>query len=485
MRIGSALLVLILLSVAPGAVHAQGIDCPDVDFSTEVGSRVITLRWQDPPLEARTEVDLSLRKISDFLPMDDSLSWRGTALPTISGSFTGRCDFLYKFTSETNDTIDTMSPGFASADVARVSEGWSGTSMPISGGSPPTCTGDSTFVFTVAQAGIIDAVAGTAARLTWRQDAVRSGTLDIPASYTPRELIDVSNGLEVAFTPGTLVEGEMFSIAIIPPAPSGGVQIRWERYKLPNTAVIDDSSLTGTPGFGSLSFCRPDTALEFDQGLALSLSPGSVFETEFDGDSLGVFRVRALSYDGFRIRRTDISNLNADSMTVLREYFRCRDEDGFFFEGPERVYEDVEVHNGFPYQYAVTCFDTLSHTESAIRRTESLYPRTPPGNDPNQIQVVPNPYKRRVSWEQEGEAKVQFVNVPVGTFLRIYTAAGNLVREIPAEEVTLGCSASGLSGCINWNLRNGQGEEIVSGVYIFQAEAPGGKTHVGKFMVAR
>ena len=36
--------------------------------------------------------------------------------------------------------------------------------VPISGGSVPTCTGDSTFVFTVAQAGVIDSVAGTAAR---------------------------------------------------------------------------------------------------------------------------------------------------------------------------------------------------------------------------------------------------------------------------------------------------------------------------------
>src|SRR5262245_56492143 len=63
MRIGSTLLVLMLLSLAPGAVQAQGIDCPDVNFTTDVGSRIITLRWQDPPLEARTKVEISLRKI--------------------------------------------------------------------------------------------------------------------------------------------------------------------------------------------------------------------------------------------------------------------------------------------------------------------------------------------------------------------------------------------------------------------------------------
>jgi hypothetical protein len=469
-----------LLSLAPGAVQAQGIECPDVDFTTEVGSQVITLRWEDPPLEARTIVEVSLRKIGNFLPMDDSLAWRGTAIPMVVGSFLGRCDYLYVFNSDTQDTIGN---GFSSVDTARVSETWSGTSMPVSGGNIPTCTSDSAFVFTVDQGGVIDAAAGTAASLTWRQDATRSGALDIPASYVPGQFLEVASGLQVAFTPGTLVAGETFSIAIIAP---GNIEIDWFRFKLPNTAVIDDSSLTGSPGFGSITFCRPDTAIAFDQGLSLSLSPGTVFETDFDGDSLGVFRARAQSYDGFRIRRTDVSNLNADSMTILQEYYLCRDSDSEFFEGgPERSYEDREVHNGFPYQYAVTCFDTLSHTESTIDRTESLYPRTLPGADPNQIQVVPNPYKRRVAWEEGGEAKVQFVNVPIGTFLRIYTAAGSLVREIPADEVSLGCSASQFAGCINWNLRNGQGEEIVSGVYIFQAEAPGGKTHVGKFMVAR
>jgi hypothetical protein len=38
---------------------------------------------------------------------------------------------------------------------------------------------------------------------------------------------------------------------------------------------------------------------------------------------------------------------------------------------------------------------------------------------------------------------------------------------------------------VNWNLRNGQGREVVSGIYIFHAETRGGDSHVGKFMIAR
>ncbi|MFN0149490.1 MAG: hypothetical protein ACKVU1_02130 [bacterium] len=471
MHIVKTLLFLALVVLSPAQLLAQGIVCPEVDFTSEVGSRVVNLRWQDPPIDVRTRVDLSLKKIADFLPMDDSLAWRGTAIPSISGQFTGRCDYLYKFSG------DTEVLRFTTVDSARVAPGWSGTALPLSGGTFPSCTAAPDFSFRIVTGGSVDSASGDPIQVAWQQDSLQSGTLNLPASYVPNTLVDLASGVRAGFTSGELVAGDSFDIRTVVPT---AVSIRVSRFRLPNLAIAD---MVGVPD--RVVVCRPDTAIQVDNGLFLTLSPGSAFNADFDGDSVGVFRVKAQVYDGFRVRRSDISNLNADSMVVLREYYLCRDTDAPFFEGSERVYRDVQVHNGFPYRYAVTCFDTLSHVESAIRRTESFYPRTSAGDDPGDIQVVPNPYKRRVAWEEGGEGKIQFINVPNGTRLRIYTASGSLVREIPPEDVSLGCGALSLAGCINWDLRNGQGEEIVSGIYIFQAESPGGKSALGKFMVAR
>jgi hypothetical protein len=465
--------VLALFGLAPAPASAQGLECPEVDFSTEVGSREITIRWGDPPLEVRTRVDLSLRKIANFIVgpdsmvADDSIAWRGTALPAIGGQYLGRCDVGYKFTSQRSV------PRFTTVDSARVAAGWSGTSLPASGGTYRSCQPESAFVFTVDQGGTIAPSGGTASRITWTQaGGGRSGAIDVPSSYAPGAQLAVFGGMTVGFSAGTLVAGESFTIA--PRVPPAAI-IRWARIE----------SGFGNPVDSTITLCRPDTAYAIENGLTLSLAPGSVFEADFDGDSLGVFRASAQTYDGFRLWRTDISNLGADTMTVLREFYLCRESDEDFFEGEERVYRDLEVHNGFPYEYAVTCFDTLSATESPVRRTAKLYPRTPPGGGLGDIRVVPNPYKRRAAWEEGGESKIQFINVPEGTAIRIYTVAGSLVREIFPEEIALGCSGDVLPGCVNWNLRNGQGREVVSGIYIFHAETRGGDSHVGKFMIAR
>ena len=102
------ILVLAILVFTAAVVGAQGIECPDVEFETEVTSRRITLRWEDAPFEQLTAVDISLKKVTNFLftivdgdtIRGDSLSWRGTALPTISGTYQGNCDFLYRFAKE-------------------------------------------------------------------------------------------------------------------------------------------------------------------------------------------------------------------------------------------------------------------------------------------------------------------------------------------------------------------------------------------------
>lgn len=461
-------LVLSALLIA-GRAEGQSITCPRVDFTTEVESRAITLRWQDPPESLRTTTTLSLRKVRDFLcgadsicMAEDSLSWRGTSLPTIGGRYTGGCDVVYTFRS-----FNTRE-NFTTVDTARVSAGWSGTSLPASGGTFQSCVDSIEFRFLVTAGGNVGP-GGSGATIAWTDSTGRAGTVTVPASYDAGALLDVFAGLQVGFSAGSLIAGETFTIRTRVPDP---LLIQWV-HPVPDS---DDVS-------GNLDICRPDTAVLIENGITISFSPGDVPEFTSSGDSVGVFRVSAETFDGFRVYRSDIRGL--DNFALLREFNMCRAADNAFFEGNERVYRDTDVHNGFPYRYAVACYDTLGQLESPFSPTVALYPRTEPSTNIADIRVVPNPFRRRAAWEEGGESKVQFVNVPVNTTLRIYTASGSLVREIGPDEIDHGCSTATLPGCVNWDLRNGQGEQIVSGVYIFHAEAPGTDPFVGKFMVAR
>ncbi len=462
----SRLTLIVAAILVSGNAAGQAIDCPDVDFTTEVGARVVTLRWSDSPESLRTKVDLSLRKISKFLPGDDSIAWRGTSLPSVGGTYTGRCDFVYTLRSFNNVV------NFSTVDTARVSPAWTGTSLPTSGGTFRSCVDSRPFLFTLLDGGAITSSGGAAIRVAWADTISLSDTLVVPATYVAGTLLGVHGGLAVSFTAGNLVAGDTFTI----------------RTRVPSPALLDCAR--AFPGSdiaencAQFEICRPDTAIALENGLTLTLSPGDLFEYSFDsGDSVGVFRVTAQAYDGYRVWRSDIRNLS--DLTLIREFTLCKDADSTFFTGADRVYVDAEVHNGFPYRYAVTCFDTLSATESALEPTATLYPRTDPASSPGAIGVVPNPYTRRVAWEEAGESKLQFTSVPAGSTIRIYTSSGSLVREIGPDEVARGCSATTLPGCVNWDLRNGRGEDIVSGIYIFQVDSPGRDGHVGKFMVAR
>jgi hypothetical protein len=461
-------LVLVAL-LGAGRAEGQSIVCPPVEFSTEVDPRAITLHWQDPPESLQTTATLSLKKIraiacgpDSICTSEDSLSWRGTSLPTIAGRYTGRCDVTFTF------RYNGLPARFTTVDSARVDPGWTGSSLPVSGGAYPSCSDTALFRLHVTAGGDIGGAAGL--EVAWQDTAGGSGVVVIPPGYTPGTFLDMSKGVRVAFTAGSLVAGEAFAIRTRVPEP---VVLRYVR---PISQTLDE--------LFTVTLCRPDTAVTLEDGLTLTLSPGMLLPNSEDlGDSVGTFRVRAERFDGFRVYRSDIRGLG--EFTLLREFNSCRAADSVFFVTSDHEYRDIEVHNGFPYRYAVTCYDTLSAAESPRSPTVALYPRSDPASASNEIRVVPNPYKRRAAWEEGGESKIQFINVPLSATIRIYTVSGSLVREIRPEDVSRGCGALPLPGCVNWDLRNGQGEEIVSGIYIYQAETPGSDSFVGKFMVAR
>jgi len=163
-------------------------------------------------------------------------------------------------------------------------------------------------------------------------------------------------------------------------------------------------------------------------------------------------------------------------------------------------HRDDRVLNGFTYFYSVTAFD-LNETDDRDPITDELVVFTlecrhvaseaqavVPGSDAvdevGKAFVVPNPYYGSASWDLVPNAidptgtHVDFMNMPQGDWtLKIYTVSGDLVRTLEND---------GLRniGQVKWDLVSRNGQDCVSGLYLFTVESQLG-TQVGKFVILR
>ena len=74
-----------------------------------------------------------------------------------------------------------------------------------------------------------------------------------------------------------------------------------------------------------------------------------------------------------------------------------------------------------------------------------------------------------------------FTNLPMAhNTIKIYTVAGDLVQTIDHD-------GTGGSGHVSWNLMSRNGQEIVSGVYLYSVQSDDSRfdDFVGKFVVVR
>jgi hypothetical protein len=80
------------------------------------------------------------------------------------------------------------------------------------------------------------------------------------------------------------------------------------------------------------------------------------------------------------------------------------------------------------------------------------------------------------------EAKLRFVNVPEGTVIRIYDASGGYVNTLYPDKYSYDSSLQ--QGSVDWDLKNGDGTKVISGIYIYKLESKyGDKT--GRFIIVR
>lgn len=173
---------------------------------------------------------------------------------------------------------------------------------------------------------------------------------------------------------------------------------------------------------------------------------------------------------------------------------------------------DREVFNGFAYFYAVSTLDygnTATVSPTNFNGDFDFSPRSPAESDPaalpyvdlngganynlvrfqvnvavaqdlDNVFVVPNPLVRRAGWDIGEDSSVRFVNVTDTSKVQIFTMAGDLIQVL--DNVVFDGSER---GNIEWDTRNGEGEFVASGVYIYRVTDDAGNEVVDRFTVIR
>ena len=173
-------------------------------------------------------------------------------------------------------------------------------------------------------------------------------------------------------------------------------------------------------------------------------------------------------------------------------------------------YVDPNVQNGFVYFYSVTGKDstgqrdvnggrgTLAEQEGRRSAVESngVTPQsaTVLASSDSAIYVVPNPYRGSAQWDLTPNAAdptgthIDFFNMPAGQWtLRIFTISGDLVQTIRYDDLQTNGKPqkeNAADGQATWNLISRNGQDVVSGIYIFSVESEAG-TSRGKFVIIR
>ncbi|SVB21638.1 uncharacterized protein METZ01_LOCUS174492, partial [marine metagenome] len=100
-------------------------------------------------------------------------------------------------------------------------------------------------------------------------------------------------------------------------------------------------------------------------------------------------------------------------------------------------------------------------------------------DDLDDIIVVPNPYIVNSNYfnESPGNSLMRFTHLPKKCTISIYTISGELVTTIFHDD--------DFDGSEWWDVRNGRGQEVAPGLYIYVVETPSGEKKIDKFAVVR
>ena len=160
------------------------------------------------------------------------------------------------------------------------------------------------------------------------------------------------------------------------------------------------------------------------------------------GDSILVLVAPPGPHDGF---------LTWYSVTIERKNTTDPDYEDLFVPDP--------AHCTDP-QNPATCQNVNNKLHNLAGPVEPTGGPTP---NTERVLVVPNPYRGSEVWDRPGQGEVHFINLPAQSRIRIYTAAGDLVRELEHSDTVRDFE--------RWDLKNSAGQLVASGIYMYRVEA--------------
>ena len=153
--------------------------------------------------------------------------------------------------------------------------------------------------------------------------------------------------------------------------------------------------------------------------------------------------------------------------------------------------------NGFDYIYVVTSMVEVKQRDAnGVLRTSVLesaadtdfsrrvVPRAEAHASASDVWVVPNPYRAWADWNRPSTSgdpftrHIEFMGLPRDVCtIKIWTVAGDFVAQVDHD----GRSGDGQA---SWNLVTRNGQETMSGVYLFTVDSPAGRK-TGRFVLIR
>ncbi len=256
-----------------------------------------------------------------------------------------------------------------------------------------------------------------------------------------------------------------------------GIEAFWENYDAAMELINNNYQPTQYP---------PPTVMYKDDILQVSAEPGyNQIAFEPVGDFVDpISNTNDLA--GYRIYRSNYSQIGPWELLADLSVSEANEA----MENGLVVFEDVDVTLGIGYYYTVSSYDTEGlESEPVVYHQDALFPRREPGTaDASETYVVPNPFRVINKLIDSSEwNRISFVNVPAQCTIRIYTPAGDLVRELEHDdgsgEKSWGSSATlDLMATRYWKRPS-------PGIYIYQVESNvsghEGETFVGKFAIIR
>lgn len=203
-------------------------------------------------------------------------------------------------------------------------------------------------------------------------------------------------------------------------------------------------------------------------------------------------------FEGYRVYKSTKSSTGP--WTLLAEYDLPDNEFGQN-TGIKHRFKDTGLMNNVEYYYAVTAFskrDTVLNFPSQESSPESnaleITPGTAPPENVGEVAVVPNPYRGDVDynsmnppWERppesrdrwlEQDRRIQFINLPANSTIKIYTLSGQLVETLEHNNADRGFE--------DWNLTSSVNQAVASGIYLFTVtNNETGDTQTGKFVIIK